>query len=185
VQPHFAVFVELLVTGVQAFVWIALLIVTIFGKGWVSVKTEPGFEVVLIAIALAFAYALGILIDRVADWIFRPFDNRLRGKNREQPTEWRLEVLARYPELAKDLAYSRGRSRIARATSLNVTLITAAGLAFLWVRTSFPPPGGAWQVVAGVLLGLGLAVLAFFTWLSITKNQYKQIEMMHSLVRRH
>jgi hypothetical protein len=184
VQPHLAVFAELLVTGIQASVWVALLAATVFGTRWISVEVSSGVEVVLAVIALAFVYALGILIDRVADWAFRPFDKSLRGKDRDQPTEWRLEVLAQYPELAKDLAYARSRSRIARATSLNVLLITAAGLVFVLARTSLSTSGGTWRVVVGVFLGLGLTVVAFYAWRSITRNQYRQIKKMHSLVQR-
>lgn len=188
-EPQIVVFAELLVAGIQASVWLALVAATVLGTGWISPARIEGWELVLGIVALALVYALGVVIDRVADRVFIRWDHVLRTKqlgeeNVSEVGAWRLEVMARKPELATDLSYARSRARISRATALNLLLITGMGSVFVLTRTTLVNGTGDWvRFGVVILLALGLVALSYWSWAATTKTQYTQLGRMHSLLR--
>lgn len=61
-------FVELMVIGIGASIWLILFIFSIFGYEWVPVdRVASLFALIPVA---AVVYVLGIIVDRIADTIF-------------------------------------------------------------------------------------------------------------------
>ena len=72
-------FVELIVIGIGAALWLSLLVFTVFGTNWVSAEAMSSL-LALIPLA-ATVYVLGIVVDRIADIVFNwLWDQRMRRK---------------------------------------------------------------------------------------------------------
>ena len=63
-----ALFVELVVIGFGAAIWVVLLACSLFGSEWLAIREQLG--VVLALPSIAFVYVLGIVSDRVIDGLF-------------------------------------------------------------------------------------------------------------------
>ena len=138
-----AIFAEILIIGIQVCLWIYLLLASL----GVTIKVlELKEQPALLVAALAVAYALGIVGDRVSDsffsWLDKWFRRRkwhhggARGSYQERRFAicgdksegvMRLRVLASGDGKAKFLEYQRSRLRIARATAFNLLLILVFG----------------------------------------------------------
>ena len=161
-------FVEVLVIGIQAVFWIALIILSLFGYDWFFLA-EPFLRnwVSLVTITfLAICYSVGIVVDRIADCfvkIISPHKLLLKVKWMKRQVEGtqgnpRIPVLVRSKTASIFLEYIRSRLRIARATALNSTLITAASSVFVLVRGNSLSHAARWNVV-GTIIGVGLILV--------------------------
>ena len=123
--------VEILVVGVQAELWLAILACSFVPDGprtgirilqmlkeWAPLGTVT---------ALAVAYALGVVIDRWADSLFPRAPS-------ERLALMRLTVMHKSEGIAKFLEYQRSRLRIARGTVFNIAMGTASVVIFLVMR---------------------------------------------------
>lgn len=164
-------FVEILVCGAQAALWILLIIVAVFGPSdvlalWKQHTTEAGFFLVI------WAYALGVVFDRLWDLCLKQIDRRIREKhfpNKDVLQAVRKEVFSSESGLPEFVDYIRSRMRIARATFCNTCLSTCAAL---WVITTETnqlwSKGSAFTLVAGSCL----SVLSLYAFVNITGNYY-------------
>jgi len=61
-------FVELIVIGVGAFIWLILLVLSVFGYAWIPIEhmLAPAVTIPMLAVI----YVLGIISDRIADTVF-------------------------------------------------------------------------------------------------------------------
>lgn len=75
-------FVELLITGVQASVWLVLVGVNIYGFGWFQALSTSlkEWQTPAAIVVLSFIYVLGIAVDRVADGVFSWLDIRIKKR---------------------------------------------------------------------------------------------------------
>jgi hypothetical protein len=73
-------FVELVITGIQSSLWIFLLLLNILGYSWIQKLPSTsisGWETAIILVVFSIVYALGIVIDRIADAIFAKWNKQL------------------------------------------------------------------------------------------------------------
>jgi len=150
-------FVELLVIGLGASVWISLG-VTMFAGGQIRLS-EVWSDRTLILPLVAAAYAVGIVLDRLAWSLFSPLEHRIEAEY-VLPLgvpRWRLErsVMNRSENLARDLYYTRSRLRICRAWVLNGVLITV--LFLVWGQAKR-------QLNLTQTLAIGVAGAVFVGW---------------------
>jgi hypothetical protein len=72
-----AIVAEILISGLQALVWIGFLLVDVFGRNWVHVGgLDRWIPLVTIAV-IALAYMLGVLVDRISDTVYDELRPRL------------------------------------------------------------------------------------------------------------
>ena len=156
-------FVELVVIGVFAIAWIALLLIAFFGiPAW---PWADLLNVFTAAPVLALVYVLGIVTDRLADWVFEKLFSSIYDTTKKQHGD-RLQVL-RGPEKIAELGeYARSRARICRGVVFNSVLILVAF--HVWVAGSTVPISSNGKVVVSIAVGL-LAVAAWVAWWRITK----------------
>ena len=161
-----AIFAEILIVGLEAAAWLSLLIVTIFGTGWIGSDELEGWEALVTVLVLAAAYVLGIVIDRLADtawgelaWIHR-WRKGTRDEDGERPSVpvKRLTVMAQGGAMANFLEYQRSRLRVARATIVN--LVVAIPIAAVYVGRNTDATGT--QLTALILVGAGLLAVSIF-----------------------
>jgi 8-oxo-dGTP pyrophosphatase MutT (NUDIX family) len=164
-----AVVAEILIIGLQACAWIALLILDVFGSRSLDLTGLSGWTQLVTILVIAVAYMVGILADRIADtfdrWLedtgFGRWFNRVFGERSywfEAPagvSEMRLTVMKENEGMARFLDYQRSRVRITRATALNLLMAIPAGAVFLAVRAHLDG-----HVVAEFCAGIALATFA-------------------------
>ena len=150
-----ALFVEVLIAGIEAFVWLSLLFLIVAGSGTISltclstaiskIGDVKGWETLVSVFLLANAYVLGVIVDRFADWTYRKFEKSAFGKWINSVwgggsyyfgfpasiDEMRLQVLKDNKSLAEFFDYQRSRARIARATVFNLSALIAGLLSDL------------------------------------------------------
>src|SRR5437879_7158676 len=177
-------FVELIVIGVGAAIWIVLAVLSIFGVSWLSTSSfnkDLGF--LLVAPALTLVYVLGIITDRAADWVFGPWSRALQRREFADAKEYyraRTIVYARHEALTDLYEYGRSRLRICRGWALNATLILIAYDVFTGRQTSAGVRGLLWTTGT---LGFGLlAVGALAAWRGLTMAEVARLrEQFHIL----
>lgn len=172
-------FVELLVIGFGAAIWLALLLAAIFGLALppAALSTE------VLVLATPLVYLLGIVVDRAADRVFETLweEDLLRAKTSGEPFvgdedyfRRRRYVLNHSEALAKELQYDRSRLRICRGWALNAAVAAVALNVLVWVRWH----GGAlpWRLsIVGAVGFLGLAWACQRAWRSLASKQYDKI----------
>jgi hypothetical protein len=185
-----AIFAEILIIGLEATVWIGLVIAALFDLEMANLSSLSNWETLITVLVVSGAYALGIIVDRVADSVFDPFDNMLRtislkGKERAKLyTKMRLEVIGQDDGRAQFLNYVRSRVRVARATAFNLALITAAALFYIARRQSAIAGIGPRQAGAIVVsIGLVLLALAVYAWARISKTYYWRLDDAYKILQ--
>jgi 8-oxo-dGTP pyrophosphatase MutT (NUDIX family) len=161
-----AVVAEILIVGLEAEAWLAVLLLVVFGQGWVDPDTLAKFGSVLLLVVVAAAYGLGVIVDRASDSIFKRLEdtafgawlNRRFGRSSaemELPARvrtMRFAVLAKGGGVATFLDYQRSRMRVVRGTALNLALGTVT---VVWYLGKYGEPAQA--LYAALLMVLLLA----------------------------
>jgi hypothetical protein len=177
-------FVELIVVGVGASIWIVLLVLTLFGLSWHDLNTA--FSLPALLPALSVTYVLGIVVDRVADSVFeilwgQALFKRFYNSKTDYYNDRRL-IYSQATRLVDLLEYGRSRLRICRGWTLNA-LITLLVLNIFALSRLNP-----WQLKAMVCTSgtLALALLAYGTWFSwykINANDLRKVKEQAEYLR--
>jgi len=177
-------FVELVVVGVGAMAWIALLVVAAFGHEWIPVDRvfSPSATVPM----LAMVYLLGIVTDRVADTVLGPMwarGNRARiyGSDANAYAEDKLLVLGA-PQFSRLFEYNKSLQRICRGWTINAVAILLALQALVWLRYG-PTPTTIRVAVLGSFLLLLLAAGCLFSARRLNAVQYGKIKEEAAMLR--
>jgi hypothetical protein len=152
-----AVFAEVLVAGIEATVWLVLLAFAIAQPDKFDIsRLAPLKEwaVLITTFTLALAYAIGIIVDRVADTLFKAF---FRKTPSDVPM-MRLQVLARGDKVTDFVEYIRSRIRVSRATMVNLAVTAIVLPVFLRRCTA----ATSLQIVAAFLVLVALTGVAAF-----------------------
>ena len=133
-------FVELLIIGIEVALWMVLLALAVFDFSWLKAVATAGWEGVLTVLFLAICYTIGILFDRFADWFFSSVGRRLKERIIPNPPEpyivMRFKAARGDEYLNRLFEYIRSRMRIARASAINLPLITGFGLIAVATRAT-------------------------------------------------
>lgn len=169
-------FVELLVIGVGAACWVGLLLLAAFGLEFTQSEALNAYPVLLSL--LAVVYLLGIISDRVADFVFdKCFSGRLRVRFFERKRDYqdaRRLVFDCSDRLADMHEYGRTRIRICRGWSLNAVLIAVCLNVFLQAHCA----ESQWFIDAtrwGTAGCLVLAIACWWSWRLLCVTEYLKI----------
>lgn len=188
-----AVFAEILVIGLQVVVWLALAIISAFGTDWIDLADVSDFASLLTVLVLAFAYVLGILVDRLADtlldWFEKKTESGRRSKKRmsknpdlttsEEVATMRMTVMHESEGMARFLDYQRSRWRIARATVVNLAITGPLAALYIAVRTD---EGLVWTLVPLVSV-LALIPITYFVGVRIQDAWVGRLKDAYAIVR--
>ena len=136
-------FVELIVIGIGAMLWLILLTLALFGFQWLQFKVE--ILVALVIPLLSLIYLLGIIVDRIADSIFeRIWSKQIRKtvyqeSNQQNFYNDRRLVLSQQNPITERLLYAQSRTRICRGWSLNAAVITLTYVILMFSQFRFSP----------------------------------------------
>jgi len=171
------IFVELVVIGSGAAVWLGLLLATIFGFPLRWPEDDPGLVVAIPL--LSVAYVLGVLVDRVADGLVGWVARRRGFASTEEHAKARVIVYTKAPILRDLFEYSRSRLRICRGWVLNSAILLVTFDAFALTRIT---THRATAVVVGTLGFLLAAVAAVYGWRSLLRQEQRRLEQQRKLV---
>ena len=166
-------FVELIVIGVGAVIWVLLLALSVIGYPGFSLDLD--FWPIFLMPFLAITYLLGIITDRVADSLIEYiWNDDLRDsyfENREQYYNARRIIFLKSEKMTDLLEYGRSRLRICRGWVFNGLAIAGSLLVFKhnWATDVSD------IVYFGCVLSLSLSVFSFYSWRMLTKVEYKKI----------
>ena len=175
-----ALFVEILIIGLEAIVWIGLSLSLVWDpRLFLNMLMEyKAYSPLLTIFLMAFAYVIGIFIDRVADNGYKLFRHRGDGALPAQVGKMRLRIMHESEGMAKFLDYQRSRLRIARATCLNVSitvLVAAVWLIHYRVATPLAP-------IAVIGVGVLALVLSFTATRRIDKAQIERLVQAYEII---
>ncbi len=178
-----ALVIEHLIVGLQAAIWLSLLVLTVFGWGWINLTVIKDFIPIITFLVIAVVYPIGIFVDELADFVFKPWMRRIRRER------FRLEcVPTDHSNLtAMDLLlktndefvltyfnYIRVRIRVSRSTAINLALITVTALIFIGFRfshsQSFAP-----LILIVLFVGVLLTMLSVWVWREVSDTFARQI----------
>jgi 8-oxo-dGTP pyrophosphatase MutT (NUDIX family) len=172
-----ALFVELLVVGLQAEAWLILLTVTLLGPFPMPWDRLEKWTALLTIVAVGVAYVLGIIVDRLAD-VVTEFALRPGDRQTQSVPRMRLRVMKESEALAAFLDYQRSRVRIARGTVANLALGGPVLLLFLASKTD----ADATDLGTVALLVLGMLAAAVIGARSIQRAYLKRLKDSYELV---
>ncbi|MFK4094435.1 MULTISPECIES: hypothetical protein [Streptomyces] len=167
-------FIEVLVIGIGSLV--ALSGVGAAAAGYdMTVKAAPIFNSApAAAVAIAFSYALGILLDRCADIFLQSKRRSLRSRYFPSDVSYAAarRSISQFPELVARADYARSRMRVCRGWFLNSILLLFSANAVL-IR--FPVQDRSVLVAFASALGLLMVAGFYVAWSSITLTSYKKL----------
>jgi hypothetical protein len=175
-------FAELLVIGIGAAIWLALLLGAVFGY-----RVDGGLPTIdtsaLVALA-GVAYVFGIVVDRLAYDVFRGVERRLSKtilgtRDLPAPAILEREILTGSKILGSQIQYNRSRLRICRAWTLNGAFITLAYMAWNFTVGA----AGWWQ--SATLAGMGSLLCVSSAWAArrLTRDHYNNLKESYEFLR--
>ena len=172
-----SLFVEILVIGSIAEIWIALLLLSFVDINAAlaspTVALMEKFSTLLLFPLLAITYAIGWVINFLAETAFKPyFQKRFRDQVFKRAdvsyTEARSTVFQiSSEEVITEMEFDRHILRITRGSVLNFLMIAIV----LLLRVDKGSP----VVIAGISLSLAIAIVSFVQWLTRYRHSYSRI----------
>lgn len=181
---------ELLVIGIQALLWIVLFTTGAFGHSWLCAVMESlkDWEVLITLFVLTACYSIGIVLDRVADYVlgFKEFHKKVTKKCKfllkfvdidAEPD--RVRILAEEGRANELIGYSRVQLRIIRGTVINTPLITISAAYYVWQKIDVLSK--LWPMVIILFVGSCIFVLTLVIYSIIQSIHEKRIEIVKEI----
>jgi hypothetical protein len=172
-----ALFVEILVGGVQSLIWLGLLFLI-----WCDPKNllawfkdgSLGSSVIL----LLLSYSIGVVFDRMWDLVIKPIDRRIRAHflpETGRVHQIRILLFSKDETRAYFVEYIRSRMRISRATVCNsIMMVIASVIVYIIYRKE---SWSSWLVCLALFSFL-MAIAAIYAYVNITTNYYKTLQQI-------
>ena len=177
-------FVELVVIGIGAIVWVVLATFGIFGYQWVPF--DKLFSVSALIPFLSFVYIMGIVTDRIADVIFETvWTPRLMKKHYPSAgvaRDDRRLIYSRNEYFANLIEYGRSRIRICRGWTFNTVLILIASNYFIFMQVPNGDLRNQLFIWINLLFGF-IAVSNWYTWYKLSDTQYRRLKDDAAFIR--
>ena len=176
-------FVELIVIGIGAVIWIVLGTFSMFGFGWVPKEL---FSVSSLIPFLSLVYIVGIVTDRIADMLFEAiWVPKLQKKHYPSPSTARDDrrlIYTENPYLANLIEYGRSRLRICRGWAFNAVLILIAANFFIATQVSTRGLQNKLFIWVNLLIGF-IAFFSWYSWLQLQETQYRRLKDDAAFIR--
>jgi hypothetical protein len=172
-----SLFVEILVIGSIAEIWIALFLFSFVDINVVLVSSvvilAEKFSALLLFPYLALTYAIGWVINFLAERLFKPY---FQTKYRDQVfkdagikySEARSIVVQNASEkVINEIEFDKHILRVARGSVLNFVMIAVMLLLYIGRNPSL--------VIACIVVSLAIAGVSFFQWFTRYRHSYARI----------
>lgn len=167
-------FVEVLVVGIGSLAAMATFLAAVAGPENVTRLGPVAGSSVVAGLALAFSYALGILVDRGADALLASKRRRIRARYFDSDADYdrARRFISTRPEIVARADYARSRMRICRGWIIN-SIFLFGSLVFLVGRFSFETHSTL--IVVSAVTGGVLAFGFYIGWRNITMTSYAKL----------
>ncbi|MFZ3470984.1 hypothetical protein ACODT3_21705 [Streptomyces sp. 4.24] len=175
-------FVEVLVIGIGSLSALSGFVIAVAGyenlKGFAPIAGSG----LASGMAIAFSYALGILVDRSADTILKSARRSLRRQHFPSNAAYdqARRLVVKFPDLVARADYARSRMRVCRGWFLNSILLVLA-VDLLLIRSSFQ--GRLLFAFLVTVVGVLLAIGFYIAWRSITETGYKKLAQQSQAIQ--
>ena len=178
-----AVFAEHVVGGIQTLIWVGLVFASYVPQGSAAVLSKA--PAVTVVVLLALAYSIGVVLDRVWDWLMdkvlaRGIKDKAKSLAMGSLTpidRQRQAVFAADPKTAAEFVeYIRSRMRVARASSFNFLFIAASSVVYV-LRCERAECKIGLAVTLGAVFGM-LCVVSYFAFRKLMKTYYKALNVV-------
>jgi len=173
-----ALYVEILVIGALAELWIVVTMAAIGDSVSLATLKQVAaaigpFTTLLVLPLLALTYALGWIVNFVSERLFKPiFQKEIRDRlftaDRSYAAAKVLVLHKGSAELVHDVLFDRHIIRIARANVVNFACLAVALLLHLNSHDRK-------LIILLVVVSIFIAVISFFQWLARYRSYYKRI----------
>ena len=177
-------FVELIVIGIGAVIWIVLGTFSIFGYTWIP--NDELFSVSTLIPFLSLVYIVGIVTDRIADVLFEaiwvPKLQKKYYSSSALARDDRRLIYSSNEFLANLIEYGRSRLRICRGWAFNGVLIMLSANFFIATQVS----GRDFQNKLFIWVNLLVGFVAYFSWYSwyrLQDTQYRRLKDDAAFIR--
>ncbi|MER7487777.1 hypothetical protein ABTY20_18090 [Streptomyces sp. NPDC126497] len=167
-------FVEVLVVGIGALVGVVGCVSAAAGYSNMREIAPIIASTPASGAALAFSYALGIVVDRAADYLLTSPRRRLRSRHFVSDAAYSQarHAIVETPHVVAMADYARSRMRICRGWFLNSVLLSVASALLIW---RFPVQDRVLLLSVDVFLGLLCAAGFYAAWKNITATSYRKL----------
>lgn len=175
-------FVELLLIGFGAAIWLLQLL------GFADIhfaemaKQFPNQQIIWAGLAIAFLYILGILTDRIADHLMDKKNRKILLKiydnDYEQLLKDRAFLFRESSPIVENLAYGRSRMRICRGWLFNLIPIIILGNIQLIGNVS------GLKIFFFNLFGILFLWGFYFAWRKLTTKEYGKLKRLGEILRK-
>lgn len=177
-------FVELIVIGIGAVIWIVLGTFSIFGYTWVP--SEELFSVSTLIPFLSLVYIVGIVTDRIADVLFEAIwvpklQKKYYSSSAISRDDRRL-IYSSNEYLANLIEYGRSRLRICRGWAFNGVLIMIAANFFIATQVSGRDLQNKLFIWVNLLVGF-VAYFSWYSWYRLQDTQYRRLKDDAAFIR--
>ena len=186
------IFAELLIIGLEGGICFSFFLLSIFGVDIFeqTLSFLEKWQLLVLAIVLALIYVFGVILDRIADWLFRSkekqVDEEIVGDMPVTIPVMRFSLGIQNDFLNQQLEYTRTRMRIVRASTINFPLIAVGLSTFLLTRLTNISYELRWNYV-GIVLAMGFvfSYASYRTWKSLIKAHLKLAKVMYEHQTQH
>ncbi len=170
-------FVELIVIGIGAVIWIVLGTFSIFGYTWIP--NDELFSVSTLIPFLSLVYIVGIVTDRIADVLFEaiwvPKLQKKYYSSSALARDDRRLIYSSNEFLANLIEYGRSRLRICRGWAFNGVLIMIAANFFIATQVSGRDLQNKLFIWVNLLVGF-VAYFSWYSWYRLQDTQYRRLK---------
>lgn len=178
-------FVELIIIGLGTLACILSVPVIFLGYEWLI--TDYLSSPLLLAIATGFSYVLGISMDRLADAVYKKWDKGLRsqyfeGSKKYHETQTFVYIHAN-EKISSLFEYGRSRIRIMRSWAV-IFFFLGITLSLALINNSNAKLGNNKFIISLIIFLLfeALAVLSFFSWSKLSRNNYERLNETYEIL---
>jgi len=178
-------FVEHIISGILSLLWILLIIFCFTSIDPTLLPIIKDLWGLFAVVTTAIAYPVGIFVDTIADKVLENWNKKIKARH-GLPADFSLLVFLHENKddnnLLSYFTYNRFKTRVARSSFINFTMIGIAGAAFvLFQGTTL----GIMQSgkIAGILFitFIVFAGTALYLWKEIAETVYQRAAELRSM----
>ena len=165
-------YVELIVIGLESSIWIASFLLYFTDAKYLSTVLELLDKIPASILLLGILYAVGMVVDRIADIAFARMEEGVRSRAGFQSGS----ALLIWKNAEDTFRYMRSKIRILRASSLNFPVIT---IALVMNLLRYAPQNKA-LILFTVATGATFSAFSFVGYMQGVENQYRKAKFLKS-----
>jgi hypothetical protein len=163
-----SIVLEYVLIGVQVLIWLSILCLLCFGDSWIAFVPAKEWSVQLSFLAIGAAYMLGIIFDRIASFIQFPGEVITgttastfgSGPDALSPIEMRMVILAKNPDVYREVDQRMRHTWLLRSSCINLSLILVFAALYAIIRR-----GQSWWLLLPMIsVAVGACAIAAFSY---------------------